>query len=101
MNNRRDGHKEFVHFGSFKPLLEIWFCVIEVSISFWFIWVLVSNLLKFDGICAITIDVKYMYLKWPILFFLFKVFDTTPLNLITSLEIRTYIEFYISSRKNG
>jgi hypothetical protein len=23
MNNRRDGHKEFVHFGSFKPLLEI------------------------------------------------------------------------------
>jgi hypothetical protein len=59
MINKKDGHNFFVHFGYFKPLLQFWFYTFELSIAIWFIQVLATNLLKFYGICAFTIDVEY------------------------------------------
>jgi hypothetical protein len=112
--------------------LDVDFCVVEVGITFlyfetfwhccdfdfvklrwtkpfdWF-WVLATNLLEFNGICAITTNVEFVQLRWKEPFLSFRVRDTIPWTLMTFVqkqhilimcnlgELKTHIEFYISS----
>ncbi len=88
-------------FQGLLPLLGFWFCIVESLEPFDSFWVLVANLLESNGICAIIIDVKFLHLRWVEPFPSFIIFYTTPLNLITSLKVKTCIKFYINSSKDG